>query len=56
MTGDAVAGNNDYIRVSMISVDEYRTFQSDFEHDSLEIRIAHFRSVGHSLCWLQMRI
>ena len=38
MTGDAVAGNNEYIRVSMISVDEHRTVQSDFEHDSLEIR------------------
>ena len=50
MTGDAVAGNNEYIRVSMITVDEHRTVQSEFEHDSLEIRIAHFRSVRHSLC------
>ena len=38
MTGDAVAGDNEYIRVSMISVDEHRTVQSDFEHDSLGIR------------------
>ena len=38
MTGDAVAGDIEYIRVSMISVDEHRTVQSDFEHDSLGIR------------------
>ena len=38
MTGDAVSGNNEYIRVSMITVDEHRTVQSEFEHDSLEIR------------------
>ena len=38
MTGDAVAEENEYIRVSMISVDEHRTVQSDFKHDSLGIR------------------
>ena len=38
MTGDAVAEENEYIRVSMISVDEHRTVQSDFKHDSLVIR------------------
>ena len=38
MTGDTVAEENEYIRVSMISVDEHRTVQSDFEHDSLGIR------------------
>ena len=38
MTGDAVAGNNEYSRVSMITVDEHRTVQSALEHDSLEIR------------------
>ena len=38
MTGDAVVGDNEYIRVSMISVNEHRTVQSDFEHDSLGIR------------------
>ena len=38
MTGDTVAEENEYIRVSMISVDEHRTVQSDFKHDSLGIR------------------
>ena len=37
MTGDAVAEENGYIRVSMISVEEHRTVQSDFKHDSLGI-------------------
>ena len=37
-TGDTVAEENEYIRVSMISVDEHRTVQSDFKHDSLGIR------------------
>ena len=38
MTGNTVAEENEYIRVSMISVDEHRTVQSDFKHDSLGIR------------------
>ena len=38
MTGDTVAEEHEYIRVSMISVDEHRTVQSDFKHDSLGIR------------------
>ena len=38
MAGDTVAEEDEYIRVSMISVDEHRTVQSDFEHDSLGIR------------------
>ena len=38
MTGDTGAEENEYIRVSMISVDEHRTVQSDFKHDSLGIR------------------
>ena len=38
VTGDTVAEENEYIRVSMISVDEHRTVQSDFKHDSSGIR------------------
>ena len=38
VAGDTVAEEDEYIRVSMISVDEHRTVQSDFEHDSLGIR------------------
>ena len=38
VTGDTVAEENECIRVSMISVDDHRTVQSDVKHDSLEIR------------------
>ena len=36
--GDTVAEENDYIRVSMISIDEHRTFQSDIILHSVGIR------------------
>ena len=38
VAGDTVAEENDYIRVSMISVDEHRTVQSDLIPHSVEIR------------------
>ena len=38
VTGDTVAEEDEYIRVSMISVDEHRTVQSDLILHSLEIR------------------
>ena len=45
VTGDTVAEEDENIRVSMISVDEHRTVQSDLILHSLEIRDVHVRSM-----------
>ena len=56
VTGDTVAEEDENIRVSMISVDEHRTVQSDLILHSLEIRDCACPKYVNGLLWRNMRI